>query len=105
MKRSLPWVIAAMAYIGPPVLAYLAIERDYAAQRAAGGWACGTPSVGMMLLACIASASLALFAAILRGWTVGWWRSAPLRIATGELAVLAFPLIAATALVAYLFLH
>ena len=104
MKRTLPWLIAALAYIAPPVWAYLAMERDAAAQKAAYGWACGNPALGIILLACIASGILSLSATLSRGWAVGWWKNGSLALAGAELAALALPFICAAAFAAYLFL-
>jgi hypothetical protein len=97
MNRALPWSLAAAAYVFPPTWAYFAIEQDVAAQKAAQGWACGNPALGMMLLACIASGLLSLTATGLRGFSVGWWKV--------ELLALATPLIGAIGFVAYMFLQ
>src|SRR5687767_14092122 len=101
MKRALPWLLAAMAYIGPPTWAYFAIKRDYADQRASHGWACGTPALGMMLLACIVSGLLSIFATGVRGLAVGWWRDASLAATGGEMAALIFPFVGAIGFVAW----
>jgi hypothetical protein len=81
------------------------MERDATAQKAAYGWACGNPALGIILLACIASGILSLSATLSRGWAVGWWKSASLGVTSAELATLALPFVCAIAFVAYLFLE
>ena len=104
MKRTLPWLISAAAYIEPPVWAYFAIEHDAAVQKAARGWACGNPALGMMLLACICSGFLSLSATLFRGWAVGWWKTVSLVVTGAELVALSLPLFAAISFAAYIFL-
>ncbi len=104
MKRTLSWFIAASAYVIPPIWAYIAIERDAAAQKAVYGFACGNPALGMILLACIGSAILSLSATLFRGWTVGWWKTVSLGVAGIELVTFALPFFAAVSFAAYLFL-
>jgi hypothetical protein len=47
MSRKLSWAFGAVAYFGAPFWAWLAIKSDYEAQIK-----CGTPMIGIMLLAC-----------------------------------------------------
>lgn len=96
MNRTLPWSLAAAAYIVPPLWAYFAIERDIAAQTAARGWACGNPTIGIVLAASITSGVLSLVATGLRGFSVGGWKA--------ELIALILPLVAALSLVSWIFL-
>lgn len=95
MTRALPWSLAAAAYFVPPAWAYFAMQRDVAVQRAANGWACGNPAIGMVLLSCMASGVLSLAATGLRASSVGWWKA--------ELIALVLPLVAALAFITYLF--
>jgi hypothetical protein len=55
-------MIALLAYIGPAVWAFFAIEADRKAQLATHGWACGNPMIGIVCLAGIASSLLSLVA-------------------------------------------
>jgi hypothetical protein len=64
MSRKLSWLFAAMAYLVPPIWAYVAIKADLNAQLDAYGFIkCGTPALSMTLLACKASSALSLLAA------------------------------------------
>ena len=95
MKRSLPWYIAASAYIAPPVWAYLTMERDAAEQKVLNGWACGNPALAMIFLACMVSGLLSLSATLIRGWMAGWWKDVSCLMTGFELTVLMLPLVGA----------
>jgi hypothetical protein len=62
MKRTLSLLIALLAYFGPPIWAYFAIEADAKAQMAGRGWVCGNPEIGIVILAGIASSLMSLVA-------------------------------------------
>ena len=50
MTSAFSRIVAAIAYVGPPVWAYFAIKADYTAQVASGGLRCGTVAVGNYIL-------------------------------------------------------
>jgi hypothetical protein len=62
MKRTLSLLIGLLAYFGPPIWAYFAIEADTKAQLAGRGWVCGNPMIGIICLAGIVSSVLSLVA-------------------------------------------
>jgi hypothetical protein len=104
MERFFPWLIALVAYVGPPIWAYFEIERDAAAQKAARGWACGNPMLGIILIACITSGVMSVVAAGVRGWAIGWWRESSVIAACAEIAALLLPFFGGTSFMIYLFL-
>ena len=55
-------LIGLLAYFGPPIWAYFAIEADTKAQLAGHGWVCGNPMIGIICLAGIVSSLLSLVA-------------------------------------------
>jgi len=64
MSRKLSWTFAAIAYVAVPLWAYFAIRSDYNAQMHAYKFVkCGTPMIGIMLLACMSSGAASLLAA------------------------------------------
>jgi len=59
MNRKLSWLLAGIAYIGPPLWAYFSSVADQHAQLAAYGFIkCGNTQTGITFLACVASGSL-----------------------------------------------
>lgn len=62
MKRKLSWLIASLAFVGPPVWASFAIQADRREQLAGHGWICGTPMILIFLTASVASSVLSLAA-------------------------------------------
>ena len=56
-------MLAAVAYLGVPLWAWFAIGSDQDAQRTAYGFVkCGTPMIGIILLACVISGASSLLA-------------------------------------------
>ena len=63
MSRKLSWLLAALAYLGPPVWAHWAVTADQNAQRTAYGFVkCATPHGMIALWACAVSGLLSLLA-------------------------------------------
>jgi len=62
MSRKISWLVALIGYFGPPVWTYATIEQDRQRQLAAHGWVCGTPMIGIILLACLSSIALLFLA-------------------------------------------
>jgi len=62
MSRTVSLVIGAIAYFGPALWAFFAIEADRKAQLAGHGFVCGNPLLGMICFAGILSAVLSLVA-------------------------------------------
>lgn len=93
MLRILSWLMAFVAYFGPPVWAYYAIEADRRAQLAAYGWVCGNPLIGINLQACLASAGLSFLG---MGCALICYRKLPKpkrKMRTIELGVVSVPFI------------
>ena len=100
MKRTLSWLFGVLAYSGPPVWAAFAIEADRKAQLAGHGWVCGNPMIGIMILAGISSALLALIAT---GFSVASFRGLPKprsKARAAELGVFVLPLVISVGFVA-----
>ena len=54
MSGKISWIPAAVAYLGAPTWAWLAIRADHRAQMEAYKFIkCGTPTIFIMLLACV----------------------------------------------------
>ena len=63
MNRKLSWLLAAIAYIGPPLWAYFSNVADQHTQLSAYGFIkCGYTQTTNTLLACVASGSLSSLA-------------------------------------------
>jgi len=62
MKRKMSWLIASLAYFGPPIWAFFAIRADRREQLAGHGWLCGTPMLLILFAACVAAGLLSLTA-------------------------------------------
>lgn len=103
MKRKLSWVIAVLAYIGVPILAWLALQRDAEAQHVAHAFGCGNVAMGIMIFSFILSGALSLVASVLGFASFRGLPSPRPQLRILELAVLAFPLLAGSACVALCF--
>jgi hypothetical protein len=102
MSRRLSLLFALAAYVLPPVWAAFAMDADMKTQRQVHGFVCGLPLLGIMFVACIASAALSVLGT---AFGVASFRAAPaprslLRVA--ELAALVLPFLAASTYVALL---
>src|SRR3974377_113147 len=63
MKRKLSWMFAGVVYVGVPLWSWFAIESDQEAQMQAYKLIkCGTPMIGIMLLACVIAGGASLLA-------------------------------------------
>ena len=88
-------LIAVLAYLGPPIWAYFAIEADAKAQLTDRGWVCGNPMIGIICLAGVASSVLSLAAA---GFGVASFCAMPRprpKVRVAELGFLLFPFLIA----------
>jgi len=104
MNRTLSWSLAALAYLGPPAWAHLAIAADRSAQMAANGSVlCGTYELTVTALAIAASGALSLLALAFRATSM--WRVAGPRTSLRvlEIGVIAMPLGLATLVFALMF--
>jgi hypothetical protein len=101
MSRKLSWLLAAIAYLGPPLWAYFAIKAAQDAQMAAYGFIkCGTPMAMTTLSACKASGLLSLLAT---GFAIASFRSASrplLKTRVLEIVAVSVPLVVAVVILA-----
>ena len=103
MKRKLSWLIASLAYFGPPVWAFFAIRADRKEQLAGHGWICGTPMLLILFTASAASGLLSLTATV---FGIAAFRALPRprSVLRGvELGLLILPLFLGVTYVALLF--
>ncbi len=104
MRRKLPWLFAAIAYFGAPAWAYFALQAARNAQQSAYGLVkCGTPMVGIILLACLISGASSLIAL---GVDFAACRKLPdphAKLRPLEIGALSFPLVVATLMAVYIF--
>lgn len=105
MSRKASLVIASMAYIGVPLWALFALQRDAEAQRVAHAFACGNVAMGIIVFGLMLCATLSLVAS---AFALASFRKLPSprsRFRTLELVFIAFPLLAGIVSVALLFLY
>ena len=96
MSRKLSWAFGMIAYVGAPLWAWLAIRSDYEAQMHAYKFVkCGTPMIGIMLLACLASGAASLLAAGLGAASYRRVSGQRPKVRVLEITALALPLLAA----------
>jgi len=95
MKRKLSLLLATIAIIVVPLLAYVQGVRETRAQLEVRGWACGMPILGLYLLALLISGCLSLVALVLG--VLAYRRLPPPRPKRRllELAIVALPLLLA----------
>lgn len=103
LKRSLAWLLTAIALIGIPLWVGSQSRADTAAQVAERGWACGMSVLGLFLFGLMLAALLSLASLLLGGLA---YRAAPRprpgwRLA--ELLVFSLPLLAGLAVVVVMF--
>jgi hypothetical protein len=102
MSRRLSWLFALAAYVLPPVWAAFALDADMKTQRQVHGFVCGLPLLGIMFVACIASAALSVLGT---AFGVASFCAAPAPrslVRVAELAALVLPFLAASTYVALL---
>lgn len=102
MMRTLSLLLTVVALVGVPLWAYLQGETIVHTQVAAHGWACGMPVLGLYLFAMFVAGGVSLVALVLAALSYrklpkprSGWR-------TGELLVVASPLLLAAALIGLL---
>src|SRR5262245_16544200 len=74
MSRTLSLLIGGIAYVGPAIWAFFAIEADRKAQLSGHGFVCGNPMLGIICLAGILSA---VFSLVATGFSVASYRGIP----------------------------
>lgn len=95
MKRKISLVLAALAYVGTPLLAWFALQRD-AEARAAYEASCGNIMVSIVFFSVIFAAALSLIASAFALASFGKLSRPRSKLRGVELAVVALPFVVCT---------